>query len=249
MGKPRLRRMKTNPILPFSIASLLMMLIPMLVFVWMPGHEAPWYELGIYPREWKGLVGLVFAPFIHQNATHLFSNVLPLGVLSFLTLWIVGRRFFGLSLGLILLGGLLTWLIGRPSYHIGASGLIYGYVGFLMAAGIVADNVRLLAFTMLAVFLYGSMVWGLLPLQPDVSFESHISGALAGVFWAFVFKSILPKRTKYSWETEPDEPEEGQADEHEHGAGPFSGHQSMQIQYEWVSKNPKTESPKLEEED
>lgn len=213
------------------------MLAPMLVFMWMPGYDAPWYQLGIYPREWKGLIGVVLAPFIHQNATHLFSNVLPLGVLSFLTLWIVGRRFFMLTVGLIVVGGLMTWLIGRPSYHIGGSGLIYGYVGFLITAGIVAENARLLAFTLLTVFLYGSMVWGLMPLQPDVSFESHISGALAGIVWAVLFKSYLPKRETYSWETEADEEETHET---------ASMQPDLQIHYEWVSKKGSDESSKSE---
>jgi len=235
-SKPAFQLLITN-----SIASVLIMLLPMLVFVWMPGHAAPWYELGIYPREWKGLIGLIFAPVIHQNTTHLFSNVLPLGVLSFLSLWMVGRRFFWLSLGLMLLGGLLTWFIGRPSYHIGGSGLVYGYVGFLISAGIIAENTRLLAITLLTVFLYGSMVWGLLPLMPDVSFESHLSGALAGVFWAFVFKSSLPKRVAYSWETEPDEVEEKEKEESDSEA--MSGLPGIEVQYEWVPGKPNKESP------
>lgn len=212
---------------------MLFMILPMLTYVWMPGHQTPWYTFGIYPRELHGLWGLVCAPFIHGNTAHLFSNVLPLGVLSFLSLWVVRRHFYALTLAIIVLGGLLTWFIGRPSYHIGASGLIYGYVGFLIAAGIVSDNVRLLAFTLLTVFLYGSMVWGLLPLQPDISFESHIAGGIVGLALAFVFRSKLPKKTTYAWEHE-EETEDQQIPTSDTESIPLPS--SIRVQYEWVSR-------------
>jgi membrane associated rhomboid family serine protease len=225
--------MTKNPFYLVSIQALMFMILPMLAYVWMPGHQSPWYTFGIYPREIHGLWGLIFAPFIHGNTSHLFSNVLPLGVLSFLSLWVLRRHFYTLTLGILVLGGLLTWFIGRPSWHIGASGLIYGYVGFLIASGIVAENVRLLGLTLLTVFLYGSLVWGLLPLQPDISFESHISGGIAGLALAFLFRSKLPKKKTYAWEHEEDLEEQPNslAEEESHPLPP-----SVRVQYEWVSQ-------------
>ena len=162
-------------------------------------------EFGIYPRSIEGLKGILFSAFIHGDLEHILGNTLPLLILSAFTFYFypgVGWKSFLL---IWLLGGFWTWLMGRPSYHIGASGLIYGLAAFLFFSGWFSKNYRLLAISLLVVFLYGSMFWGLFPIQPQQSWEAHLSGALAGVLAAFYFKNQFPQREKYEWEINDNE--------------------------------------------
>ncbi len=165
-------------------------------------------EFGIYPRSIEGLKGILFSAFIHGDVDHILGNTLPLLILSAFTFYFypgVGWKSFLL---IWLLGGFWTWLMGRPSYHIGASGLIYGLAAFLFFSGWFSKNYRLLAISLLVVFLYGSMFWGLFPIQPQQSWEAHLSGALAGMLAAFYFKNQLPQREKYEWEINEKEDED-----------------------------------------
>jgi len=118
----------------------------------------------------------------------------------------------------ILLSGLLTWSIGRPAYHIGASGLIYVLVSFLFFKGIIAKHFRLIALSLLVIFLYGSMIWYVLPIKDGVSWEGHLSGLIVGLVFAFIFKKHLPIPKKYYWEQpsyiEEDDPFLKHFDEH-----------------------------------
>ncbi|PNQ75369.1 rhomboid family intramembrane serine protease [Hanstruepera neustonica] len=168
-----------------------------------------WFEIrfgydftnyGIYPQRISGLKGVFFSPVIHSGIEHLYHNTIPLFVLS------AGLFYFYRSLAWrilffgILLSGILTWIIGRPSYHIGASGLIYVLVSFLFFKGIFAKHYRLIALSLLVVFLYGSMVWYVLPIKQGMSWEGHLSGMIVGILFAFVFKKNIPKPKKYRWE-------------------------------------------------
>lgn len=157
-------------------------------------------KYGIYPQTLKGLKGVVLSPFIHGSIQHLYHNTVPLFVLSMALFYFyrpVAWRvlFFG-----VLLSGFLTWLIGRPSYHIGASGLIYLLVSFLFFKGVFAKYYRLIALSLIVVFLYGSMIWYALPLEEGVSWEGHLAGLISGLLFALLFKKFVPKPEKYSWE-------------------------------------------------
>jgi membrane associated rhomboid family serine protease len=157
-------------------------------------------DLGNQPRSLDGITGIFTSPLIHANADHLLSNTLPLIV--------VGSAIFHfyneISLRVIALIWFLTgfwvWLIGRPEFHIGASGLIYGSVVFLFFSGVFRKDVRLMAISMLVVFLYGSLAWGILPIDPTQSWESHLSGSVAGLFVAIYYRKEKPFRIKYQWE-------------------------------------------------
>ncbi|HET7360855.1 MAG TPA: rhomboid family intramembrane serine protease, partial [Salinimicrobium sp.] len=157
---------------------------------------------GVYPRTVKGLRGVLFAPFIHSGISHLFHNTVPLFVLSF-SLFYFYRKiswqilFFGL-----LLSGFLTWLIGRPSYHIGASGIIYMLAGFLFFKGIFSKYYRLVALSLIVVFLYGGLLWYITPIDPEISWEGHLSGLVTGLFFAIIYKQHIAKPAKYEWEKE-----------------------------------------------
>jgi membrane associated rhomboid family serine protease len=104
-----------------------------------------------------------------------------------------------------LIANLWIWLGARQAYHIGASGLVYSFASFLFFSGIFSKNLRMVAISLLVVFLYGSMIWGVLPIQPHVSWESHLMGGIAGMILAIYFKKSGPKRKVYSWELEDDD--------------------------------------------
>jgi membrane associated rhomboid family serine protease len=146
-------------------------------------------EFGIYPRtigqDFKGIRGIFFAPLIHSNFGHLISNTVPLlilGISLFLFYPKIATRVFIMC---HLLTGLLVWLFAvQFSYHIGASGLVYGLAFFLMTIGVFKKDFKSLAISIGIVFLYGSLIWGVLPNWMGVSWESHLSGAIVGVVCA-----------------------------------------------------------------
>ena len=157
---------------------------------------------GVYPQTTKGLRGIFFSPFIHSNIKHLFNNTIPLFVLS-LSLFYFYRHlswkilFYGL-----LLTGFFTWLIGRPAYHIGASGIIYLLAGFLFFKGVFSKHYRLVALSLIVVFLYGGLLWYVTPVDPGISWEGHLSGLVTGLIFSFLYRKNIATPTKYEWEKE-----------------------------------------------
>lgn len=159
-------------------------------------------EYGIYPRTVSGLKGIVLSPFIHGSVEHLYNNTIPLAVLlSFLFYFYREAAFRVLLLG-ILLSGLITWLIGRPSYHIGASGVIYVLSSFIFFKGIFAKHYRLVALSLVVVFIYGSMIWYIFPIKEDISWEGHLAGFVTGLILALTIRVKIPQERKYEWERE-----------------------------------------------
>jgi membrane associated rhomboid family serine protease len=158
--------------------------------------------LGIYPRTLMGLRGAIFSPFIHGDIQHLYHNTIPLFVLSVALFYFYRAIAWKVIFYGILLSGLLTWGIGRPAYHIGASGLIYVLMSFTLFKGIFARHFRLIALSLLIVFLYGSMIWYVFPIKSEVSWEGHLSGFLVGIFFAIIFRSSIAKPKRYAWEHE-----------------------------------------------
>lgn len=150
-------------------------------------------KFGIYPKSFLGLRGIVFSPIIHSDAKHLFNNSIPLmvmlGCLYYFYQKIADKiLFFG-----GLLTGLITWFIGRPSFHIGASGIIYLLVSFIFFSGVFRKYYRLIALSLVVVFLYGSMVWYIFPTEERISWEGHLSGFLVGLIFAFIFRKKGPQ--------------------------------------------------------
>ncbi len=137
---------------------------------------------GIRPRSAPGLWGIVFAPFLHANVAHLIANTLPFLVLGWLVALRGLRAFVLVTLTVMLLGGLGVWLVGRPfSVHVGASGLIFGYIGFLLARGVFERSAQAVMLGLVVLFLYGGAIWGVLPGSPRISWESHLFSFLAGI--------------------------------------------------------------------
>ncbi len=163
---------------------------------------------GIYPRTLSGLRGIVFSPFIHGDIKHLYHNSIPLFVLFFSLLYFYRSISFKVFVYGTLMTGLLTWIIARKSYHIGASGIIYLLFSFIFFSGVFRKNYRLIAVSLVVIFLYGSMVWYLLPVEERLSWEGHLSGFVTGILFAYYFKGTGIQRHQYEWEKEDYEPDE-----------------------------------------
>ena len=167
-------------------------------------------NMGIMPLKAQGLIGIITAPFIHENIQHLISNSVPLFLFS-LTLFYFYKGISGKVFVLIyLIVGICVWLSAREAYHIGASGIVYGLGSFLFFSGIIRRDSRLAAITLVISFLYGSMVWGIFPdffPEKNISFESHLWGLVSGVLFAIFYRKEGPQRQKYSWEGEEELPE------------------------------------------
>ena len=176
--------------------------------------ETDFTGFGIYPLTARGLPGIIFSPFIHADFNHLFSNSLPLFFLSVALFYFYSEVAIKVFIWTFFLTGLLVWIAGRDAWHIGASGLVYGLASFLFFSGIIRRYFRLIALSLLIVFLYGSMVWGLFPgVYKNVSWESHMLGFFSGVVLAVWYKNEGPQRPVYEWMEEEDRETGGVGDE------------------------------------
>jgi membrane associated rhomboid family serine protease len=155
---------------------------------------------GVYPQKIDGLKGILFSTFIHSSLKHLFNNSVPLLLLSMALFYFYKNISKPVIIWGILLTGSLTWLIGRPSYHIGASGLVYVLASFLFFKGIFSKYYRLVALSLSVVFVYGSLVWGLFPGKVGMSWEGHLSGFIVGLALALIYKTKHIVKPKYEWE-------------------------------------------------
>ena len=158
-------------------------------------------QFGILPREVLGLVGILTAPLIHSNIEHLFSNAVPLLVLG-TSIYYFYPESSKKAIPIIYLStNVLVWLFARDSYHIGASGVVYGLASFLFFSGIIKKDKRAITLTLLTSFLYGGLVIGLFPTKEGVSWESHLYGFLTGLVLAILYRKKDPFQ-KYDWEEE-----------------------------------------------
>ena len=189
---------------------LLSMIIPgmFIFFMWLVKIIEVLFEIdlsgfGIYPLSAKGLQGIFFSPFIHGDFKHLFNNSLPLFFLSVALFYLYTEVALKVFIWTYFLTGLLVWIAGREAWHIGASGLVYGLASFLFFSGIIRRYFRLIALSLLIVFLYGSMVWGIFPgIYKNVSWESHMLGFFSGVVLSVWYRKEGPQRPVYEWMAE-----------------------------------------------
>ena len=145
---------------------------------------------GIIPREPVGLIGIVTAPLLHGNEMHLISNTIPLLFLGTTLFFFYNRIATPVFYQIYFITGFLVWLLGRSSIHIGASGLIYGIAAFLIFFGIFRKDIKSLFISIIITFLYGSLIYGVLPIQPGVSWESHLIGGVVGTAEALRFSKL-----------------------------------------------------------
>ena len=160
-------------------------------------------KFGILPLQPEGLYGIVFSPLLHADFSHVMANSVPFFVLCSALFFFyreIAVRVLVLSW---LLTGIWVWCFARGgSYHIGASGVVYALAAFHFFSGLIRREPRLMAFTLLVVFLYGSMVWGVFPdffPTRNISWEAHLMGLLAGLILAFYYRSSGPQRPRYDW--------------------------------------------------
>lgn len=161
-------------------------------------------QYGVLPRNFNGLIGILFSPLIHSDVNHLLSNSLPIIILCLLFFDFYSQIAKKIFIYLYFISGLWLWCIGRESFHIGASGLIYAMASFLFFSGILRKNTQLSAVSLLVIFIYGGLFWGLFPIYQNVSWEGHLTGFIAGILVSFIFRKDGPKRKKYNWEIEED---------------------------------------------
>lgn len=168
--------------------------------------------LGIYPLKVRGLPGIIFSPFIHADMEHLFNNSLPLFLLSVALFYFYSEVALKVFLWTYILTGILVWFGGREAWHIGASGLVYGLASFLFFSGIIRKYFRLVALSLLVVFLYGEMVWGLFPgIYKNISWESHMLGFFSGIVLAVWFRKEGPQMPVYEWMEEGESESESES--------------------------------------
>jgi len=171
------------------------------------GLDTSFVKFGVFPQKMAGLAGILTSPLIHADFKHLADNTVPVFLLSFAIFYFYREIAYKIFFIIYFVSGLLVWFAGREAYHIGASGLVYGFASFLFFSGVLRKNMNLLAISLLVIFLYGSLVWGILPYDYKVSWESHLMGGLTGIVLSVYYRKQGPERKKYSWEEEEDEVE------------------------------------------
>lgn len=167
-------------------------------------------ENGIFPRTFYGFQGIIFSPFIHADIEHLYNNSIPILVLLGALRYFYAKQSMAVIGYGILLSGLITWVIGRSNYHIGASSLIYVLVSFIFFKGIQTKYYRLVALSLAVVIVYGGMVWYIFPkVEETISWEGHLAGLITGFILSLIYKTPeFKKIIKYDWEHPDFNPQE-----------------------------------------
>lgn len=208
MKKPSLE----NPFVftPSVVLLPLLFVLSLWTVFWVEKHfHVSLSHYGVYPREAFGAKGIFFSAFLHGDLKHLINNSLALLVLLAALRFFYREQSYAVLVFGIIFSGLGTWLLGRPSYHIGASGLIYALVSFMFFKGIFTKYYRLVALSLLIVVFYGGMVWYMFPKVDDtISWEGHLSGFLTGIAFALVLRTPqFAKPILYEWEKPDFNPE------------------------------------------
>jgi len=171
---------------------LLGVLLLWLLFLFDRTFDLDYAAYGVRPRDAVGARGVLFAPLVHADAEHVFDNSVALLVLGWCLVYFYPKVAGRVLLWSWLASGVMVWLTARPSLHIGASGVVYGLASFLFFSGILRRHRSVMAISLLVVFLYGSLVWGLLPIIEHISWESHLWGGVAGAVLAWVHRKVEP---------------------------------------------------------
>jgi len=194
-----LSKLSKSLIISFSFITLMW-----LVFFSQSTFNIPFGHYGILPRNFFGIVGILSAPLIHADLSHILSNTPALLILSITVLYFYPDSSLKVLSAIYLLTGIFVWLFARQVYHVGASGIIYGLLGFLFFSGIFKRDIRSIAIALLVTFIYGGLIWGVLPIMQGISWESHLFGGISGIIMAFIFRKEDPF-IKYDWEKEEEE--------------------------------------------
>jgi membrane associated rhomboid family serine protease len=177
-----------------GIGTAILQVLMLIIIIWIIEiiNHSLGYQLsnyGILPRTSHGLMGILLAPLIHNGVGHTLMNTIPLFILGILVSIKNHHSMIKLSLLIVLIGGFAVWLFGRSAYHVGASGLIFGFFGFLLARGWYVRDISSVLISVITLFLYGGMIFGVLPLHGYISWESHLFGFLAGIVAARIISN------------------------------------------------------------
>lgn len=168
-------------------------------------------ELGLLPQSFSGLKGLLFSPLLHADWKHLSANSVPLFILASGLFYYYGRKAVTIFILCWLVTGIWVWIFATGTgIHIGASGVVYALATFHFTSGLLRREARMMAFSLLVVFLYGGLVWGAIPdflPEKNISWESHLLGGIAGIVIAYAYRREGPQRKEYVWPEEEDEME------------------------------------------
>lgn len=180
------------------------------IFIFENVFNIDWSSHGIMPRTLSGLQGIVFSPFLHGDLNHIANNSIPLFILTTALIYFYRSISLKVLFYGILLSGVITWVIGRESYHIGASSLIYVLVSFIFFKGMMSQYFRLIALSLAVVVFYGGMIWYVFPqVDGHISWEGHLAGLITGFLFAKYFKTPdYVKDTQFHWEKPDFNPEE-----------------------------------------
>lgn len=160
----------------------------MFIATWMTGGGL--LSLGVVPRSLIGLRGIFFAPFLHGSLAHLLANMIPFALLGWLVMLRDSRHLIGVTAYAMLASGGMAWLLGAPnSVHVGASGVIFGYLGFLILSGWYARSIGSIALSIVVTLLWGGLVFGVMPGQPGISWQAHLGGFIGGVLAARSYRT------------------------------------------------------------
>lgn len=189
--------------------------IPWIIKTYEYSFDKQWYFLGIFPRDIKGLHGIITAVFVHGDFHHLWSNTVPFFILSAALFYFYDKKSILIYALLWLTTGMLVWFFAKASWHIGASGMVYALAAFHISSGIIKNVAQQRAFAMVVIFLWGGIIWGVFPdffPERNISWESHLYGILSGILYAFYFRKSGPQRIRYDFEEEEEEEEEDNDD-------------------------------------
>jgi membrane associated rhomboid family serine protease len=171
--------------------------------------DFPKVKLATIPQEREGLLGILTSPWVHDDLGHLFGNSGPLFIFGAAILYFYRKSALKALTVIWLLTGTLVWVLAEPGTNIiGSSGIVYGLAGFLFFSGIFRREPISMALSLIIALIYGGMVWGVLPLKQDISWESHLFGAFTGIGMAWYYRKVdVPPRKRYRWEDEEDDEE------------------------------------------
>lgn len=193
---------KTRFKISIEVASLITLLIWLVKFIEIVEGE-PFYRYRLLPRSVNGLIGILTAPLIHSDFNHLFNNTITIFILTTGLVYFYRDLWYKIIIYSWIISGIMVWTGARASYHIGCSGLIYAIASFIFFSGVFRKNINLMAISLLVVFLYGGLVWGVLPIFPHISWEYHLFGGITGAVLAVVYRKQGPPPQRWSWMDEP----------------------------------------------
>jgi len=164
-----------------------------IVFLYEIKYGFNFNHFSIYPRKLDSLLGILASPFLHSDLSHITNNTLSFFVLMLMVRFFYSKSYLKVFLLGLLVSGLLTWVIARPAYHLGMSGVIYVLASFIISKSFFSKQYNLIAISFAVIFAYGSMVWYVFPIDSSISWEGHLSGLITGVLLSFFFKNEIIK--------------------------------------------------------